>query len=158
MLKHRLVIVEYSKFWFHFNLESIVSAWMIHVMGSSREQREEDIVISHTTKLFHVTFIKEDNKVLNHISCMDLRMVKVPAIRHLKSIGKILELLESKTWDLTLPVKFLMSVHKGEVKKVASGWLINRVGIIVEALKVLVKVRQLWLILVLVSSVNTLLG
>jgi hypothetical protein len=69
---------------------------MIHVMGSSREQREEDIVISHTTKLFHVTFIKEDNKVLNHISCMDLRMVKVPAIRHLKSIGKILELLESK--------------------------------------------------------------
>jgi len=51
-----------------------------------------------------------------------------------------------------------MSVHKGEVKKVASSWLINHVGIIVEALKVLVEVRQLWLTLVLVSSINTLLG
>ena len=69
---------------------------MIHVMSSSREQREEHIVVSHATKLFHLTFIKEDSQVLDNISCMDLGLVKVPAIGHLKSVCEILELLETK--------------------------------------------------------------
>jgi hypothetical protein len=70
---------------------------MIHIMSSSREQREEDVVVSHATNLFNITSIEKDSKVLDNICCMDLRMVKVPAIGHLKPVCKILELLESKT-------------------------------------------------------------
>lgn len=59
LLQNRLVVVKDGQLCFTFHLESVVGPWVIHVVGSSREQREEDVVVCHLAQLFDTATLEE---------------------------------------------------------------------------------------------------
>ena len=80
VLKHCLIIIEYGKFRDVLGLKHIVSTWMVHVVGGSRNKSNKDVKAGHVAALFHPLYLDHLGKILSNIRSMYLRVVRVISI------------------------------------------------------------------------------
>ena len=99
---------------------------MVHIVSCARYQSKEDIIVGHFAYLFNITPLNEIDEVLNNISCMDLCMIKVISIRHLKSECQTFVFFQIYGKNIGGPSKLVITVHKGEVKQISSGHWVNK--------------------------------
>ena len=80
VLKHRLIIIKYGKFRNVLSLKYIVSTWMVHVVGGTRNKSKKDVKARHIATLFQPLYFNHLGKILSNIRSMYLRVVRVISI------------------------------------------------------------------------------
>ena len=156
--KDGLIIIQESHFSLAFQLEGVVSSWVIHVVSSTRYKSVEHILIIHFTKFSDSALLNEEVETLHDVSGVYLGVIEVLSVGILQLEGHPLILIDIQLRNIVVPILPSVDVHEGEVKQVVTCDIIDMEGIIIEAAEVLVEGNEIWLLRVLVSSIGTLKG
>lgn len=96
--------------------------------------------------------------MVNHISSMDLRMVDIVPVRHLKFIGQVLIHLFVYLRYFGLPIEFIVNIHHCERQEIALYGLVDSKSIEIIREKVFIHVFKVIVFRINIFSFRDLLG